>query len=68
MIIKCLNKSNHNECEVYNICKRKVHDSSNTKAKRRETEVFNYKVFNMWNAAPLLEVKQWQVKSTYYQS
>lgn len=57
MIINCLNKNSHNGCEVYNVCKRKIYDNSNTKAKRKEIEVCNYELSNMWNVAPSLEVK-----------
>lgn len=46
MIINCLNKNNHNGCEVYNVCKRKIYDN-NTKAKRKEIEVYNYELSNM---------------------
>lgn len=62
MIIKCPNKNNHSGCGVYNIYKRKIYDSNNTKSKRRETEVYDHKVLHKWNGAPSLDVKQWKLK------
>ena len=46
-IIKCLNKNSHNGCEVCNVCKRNIYDNNNTKAKKKEIEVYDYELSNM---------------------